>query len=505
MPRHTRTTTEEQSIRLERNRGVLRTQLEGGAAGRPDPSHHPSIALTLERFVVRVGDAEVVPYEGAFGIERLLRELARSYPEGSRWRDGHLIGIAGRLQLEGSDELVPLRVDVGAGGQLALTVGPSEHLATLSDVIAFFDRQFHVTSTALGLDLELLAQGYHPFARDPSEVVVVPIAAHTLLNAYLSHTGCFARDAMRCTAATRVQLPLSGNETTDARDYQLATALAPLLGFLTDNCLRARGALPTELPRMVRSVVWEQVDATRCGTVPGTFTEGFGIDAYERWVEGVTPILMITEEGLTFSTGSDRCRDLMAERDLTPREADHLLRMALPWARWNGLLELWSADALPPRQAISLAALVKGIFADEGSRAEAQALLGIDGLDDDQVSGAWPLLREQGWNARVYGRPVVQLAHELVAIADRHLADRDERRALDALGQLWEVRMVPRDTLVHNWERTHVQVRTREDEAVELWGEGAVLSYDELAGDPPLGDTSVMHLDQLRQDASRDA
>lgn len=248
---------------------------------------------------------------------------------------------------------------------------------------------------------------------------------------------------------------------------------------------------------MTRSLVWDQVDAARSGIVPGTFDAGFGFAAYERWMEGVAPILFASDEGVTFSCGADGCERVLEEREVTEGEASRLLETALPDARWNGTLELRSADSLPPRLAAGYAALAKGIFGSPESLAAARTLLGLADADEQAVRSAWNNLRAFGWQARIYGRPIGQVADELAAIASRSLPLREERQLLDGLAQLWMVRMVPRDALLSKWKATRVP--TPEEQAVELYGEGAVIPYDELAGEPPAGSTSVMRLDQLRQ------
>ena len=243
---------------------------------------------------------------------------------------------------------------------------------------------------------------------------------------------------------------------------------------------------------MVRSLVWSQLDAERCGTVPQTFDPDFGFASYEHWVEGIRPILFVSDDGLTFSTGSNTCARVMEERDLSVSEAQNLLLPVLPDTRWNGRLEVCSADSLPPRLAVAFALLVKGITASSKPREAAGKLLGMADMTVDAIERAWHDLREQGWDARIYGRPISQIANELVSIASSELGSREERRALDTLGQLWEVHSVPRDILLSRWERTYVP--SRDEEAVELYGEGAVIPYDQLAGDPPAGQTAVMHI-----------
>ena len=492
MAKHARSRSEEQVERLRRNR---ETMLEVIAGNSPDggPSTQTSgTKLELERFVHDRASGQPVPFEGSRGVERILAELARSYPGGEEVREGHLVAVGGILLIDGHDEPVALRASVGAGAQLALEVGPVTSLAAITDALAVFSRQFHLACRAIGRDCELVAQGLDPAVSSPSDIVLVPRSRYVLMNTYLARTGYYARDMMRCSASTRVRLPMAEEEVA-AEDYRLLTALAPVLAFLTDNTLSVRGSDPTGTPRMARQLVWDGVDPTRCGFVPGSLSERFGFAAYERWVEGVRPILFSSDDGVTFSCGIDTCEQVMCERELSAAEARHLLSMAFPYVRWDGTLELRVADALSPRMAVAYVALVRGLLATDLTRRALRDLLMPGATDEDAIADAWRDLRAHGWDARVYGRPIAQVADELSAIASRGTDDRDDRRMLEPLTQLWDVRMVPRDLLERSWRKA--QGPSSVELAVELYGEGAVIPYDELAGEPPAGSTSVMRFD----------
>lgn len=497
MAKHARVMTDEQRARLEQNRTLLLEVIAGESLDVTCPTEPGSLTLVLERFVVPDDRSGIVPFEGLRGVERLLQELS-SFSYAQTWQDGRLTGVEGRIATGDDSDPVNLICSVGIGSQLVLSVGPSQSIPQLLSAISAFDRHVHLASKALGRTFRLLAQGYHPFVESPSDVVVVPTAANTLTNAHLSHAGRLARDMMRCTAGTRVRLAVCEDEDDSRTAFRLASALSPIIAFLCDNCLRVRGRKPEDTPRMARSLVWSQTDPSRFGLVGSTFHDRFGYEAYERWAEGVAPVFFASEGGICFSTGTDSLQRIMEERDLTRGEAQRLLTHVLPWARWDGALTLLAADALGTRQAGGYAVLLKGLLGSEEGRGEAARLLDLDSIDDDAVIQAFSDLRSKGWDARIYRRPIVQVAHELSAIARRNLEDLAERRLLDELSQLWEVGMVPRDTLLHSWSRNHPL--SPEEEAAQLWGEGAVIAYDDLQGDPPAGSTAVMRLNQLKQD-----
>lgn len=488
MPKHARIQTAEQRERLSRNRDALLSVLSGSHAQPNGSIQTAGMTLALERFAIKRDSGVTVAFEGAFGMESILRELSQTYQ--GQTVDGHMVGLRGILAIEGAEAPLEVRASLGMGSQLRLHVGPSTSVSTLLDAVRVFDRHFHLACKSLGLDLELVARGCNPYPTSPSDIVPVPLSRNALLNAHFSRTGRYAREAMRCTAATELTLPVSPNEQEAVEDYRTAAALAPIIAFATDNSLTMRGSDPYQTPRMLRSLVVHDMDASRTGLADEVFQPGFGFELYRHWVEGTRPICFTSDEGVTFSTGSDTCARVMEERDLSELEARQLLETVLPDVRWTGRLELRMADSLPLHLAGAYAALVKGLYASTEAREAARELLDMSAVNAGSVRQAWGDLREQGWNARAYGRPVSQMVHELAALASRSLDDRDERRTLDGLAQLWEVRYVPRDTLLRNWERT--RERSSEEVAAELYGEGAVIPYDELIGEPPAGATASL-------------
>lgn len=489
MAKHTRIRTDEQRKRLAANRETLLAAIRGAASDANLSTQTAGFTLVLERFVVDRSRDLTVPYEGPTGVEALLHELSRTYTA-QQVTDGRLVGVGGRLAIEGWEQTCDLKATVGVGAQVRLAVGPSAYPAQLVDAVRVFDRHAHLACRSLGHGFELVAQGYNPYATSPSDIVPVPLSSFALLNAHLSRTGRYARDALRCSAGTIVRLPVAASEQAAVRDYRLFAALAPVLAFLTDNSLCMRGSDPYLTPRMARSLVWDQLDVSRCGLVPTTFDDGFGFTAYERWLERVRPICFTSDAGVTFSTGLDSCEKLMEERELSLGEAQRLLEVALPHARWDTQLTLMCADALPPRLVGGYLALIKGLTANDETRGAAEALLDMGTITDVAVAAAWHELYLRGWDARVYGRPIAQIAHELANYAASGLDLRAERDMLESLTQLWEVRLVPRDLLLRTWERNLAP--SPDKEAIELYGEGAVIPYDELLEEPPAGQTSVM-------------
>lgn len=195
---------------------------------------------------------------------------------------------------------------------------------------------------------------------------------------------------------------------------------------------------------MVRSRIWENVDGERCGVVPGTFEEGFSPESYVCWLLGVRPILFTDDRDLTIATCSATEADILAMRDLSSGELAHMLSMVFPTVRLKGIIEMRDADSMPPRLAAALAAFIKGIFYNEAAFEQASLLL-VKGRTDEEVVGAYGILRRHGWDAQIYGTPFTTLVQRLIQLAENGLSDPDERRIFHGLSSLWQSRLVPRD------------------------------------------------------------
>lgn len=438
-PEHTSTYDRNHSLALS----VLR--------GPDDPSFtadsEPQFRLSIERVLVDRETQTFVGFDGEKGIEAFLLQLHKQWPAFRVVElEGCTTGLGGAL-LFADGSAVPLAITLDAGGQVICQAGPSTSVTALVSVIETFDREAHLASAAMGCDYELLAEGYNPYVDSPLDVPLVPRTKWTLLSAHLAHQGRYARDVLRCACATNVLIRHRGNGDALA-SYRLAAVLSPLFSFLTDNVRSFRGAGARRSPRMVRSVMWEEADPTRCCTVPGSLESDFSFETYLAWLEGTQTILFTSDDAEVVSCGKKTTRELMETQEMSRTEIARILRTVYPAARLlEGYLELRSADSLRPRMAGGYLSLVKGLFGSTLSVKSALSILGS--IDEDDVAEAALSLRKEGWLARVYGQNVNDLVNQLLQLARASLDDAAERRLLDGIAELWEVHMVPRDAFVH--------------------------------------------------------
>lgn len=406
------------------------------------------LGLELERFVIDRATGRTVGYEGegeAPGVRDLLAAWAGDFAVGEAVViDGSLMGYAGSVDV--GHQAVGISISLEPAAQLEASVGPSSSVCDLLGAIEAFDARFDQITCQMGVSWELVAQGVNPTVLGPLDLPLIPKRRYELMDAWFAHSGAYGRDMMRTSASTQVSVDFA-DEADALRTFRLATALGPVVSFLCDNTTAWRGARGSDTPRMVRSRIWADVDGERCGTVPGTFDRDFSVESYERWLEGVRPILMTTTSGTTASTRGETERDLMGRRDLAPSELAHLMSMVFPDARLKGFCEIRPADSLDPRLAAGLTAFVKGLFYDDRSLFCAEQTLRMDEMTTARVDQAWAHLQERGWDACVYGIPMVTLTRRLACLAETGLMDEAERDLLKGLTDIWAKRMVPRDLL----------------------------------------------------------
>ena len=434
--------------------------------GDKDPAGK-TIGFELERILIdRTGAS--VPFEGVRGVGALIAKLVELHPECAPVHiDGHLLGLSYRI--DSGTESIDVAVSLEPAAQLEISAGPAHSVRALYDAVCAFDASVERACTEIGLDARMVAAGYNPTVKSPLELELIPKERYCDMDAYLSQRGRYARDMMRCTASTQVSLDYE-DEADCARIYRLATLLGPAFAFLFDNAPVFRGA-PS--PGMARSRIWHHVDVDRCGIVPGAL-EGLSFEDYILWVSNVKPILFTDAGHITTATGDRYSRDIMSERPLATSELMHLLSMVFPNVRLKGFVELREMDSLPPRLAAACTSFTGALFYDKcleaklASRLSAWLPHGFDEIDEYDAIVARLHLEEQGWDAEVYGMPIMELVDALVAIACENVAlgagctgVGDEARVpvlqtsdaaatfdlegIELLARLWGNRRLPRD------------------------------------------------------------
>ncbi|MCL2324747.1 MAG: glutamate-cysteine ligase family protein [Actinomycetia bacterium] len=384
------------------------------------------LGLELEQFVMTDEGASVA-YFGPEGIEDLLRSLRGAYE--SEIREGaHLIGLARpgtTLTLE-------------PGAQVEISTGPFCRIHQLEESYELFRAEIEAVLQGRGQHLK--ATGYRPDLR-ADEVELIPKDRYRFMDAHFARTGSRGRQMMRGSAATQISIDYTG-ERDAVFKMRVATLIGPLLALACDSATRYEGAEASE--RMIRTMIWDDVDAARAGTVAGLFEPDFGFAAYARALAAAPLVVEPRADGSYGDCDGTSAAELYARRLMTRAEIEHLLSMFFFDVRLKNYVEIRMADSVDISLALGLTALIKGLFYDADALGRLADLLSLDTRSAKDVACAKQELRQAGYQGMVYGRSAGSWLDLLVELAQDGLPE-EERHYLDALAGLIVARRSPRD------------------------------------------------------------
>jgi glutamate--cysteine ligase len=259
------------------------------------------------------------------------------------------------------------------GGQLELSGELCPHLHCCHGDLTRHLRA--VTGEAAALGLAFLGLGVQPFT-PLSEIAWVPKARYGIMGPYMLRTGDLGQAMMKQTAGLQVNVDFS-DEADWLAKLRTSLLLAPVLYALFANSPllegRPSGFLST------RGEIWSRTDRARTGLLPALFAEGAGYAGYVDYALDV-PMYFIRREGryldLTASPLPFRryLREGWRGWRATLGDWDLHLSTIFTEVRLRPQIELRSADSLPPRHTLAVAALIKGLLYDQTSLDAAGAL-----------------------------------------------------------------------------------------------------------------------------------
>ena len=401
------------------------------AKGCKPPSDY-RIGAEHEKFAFRLGSHDPIPYDGQ-GIEALMLGLKRF--GWSDVREGEtLIG----LERNGAN------VSLEPGGQFELSGAPLE---TIHDVHE--ETVQHLAETkAVGseLDIGFLGLGFTPiWTRE--QVPVMPKGRYKIMRAYMPKVGKLGLDMMFRTCTVQANLDFSSEADMVAK-FRASLALQPIATALFANSPFVEGEPSGILS--ARANVWTDTDADRTGLLNFVFEDGFGFESYVRYALDVPMYFAKRGEryvdlsGKSFRKFIDgRLPEMPGERATMKDWGDHLTTI-FPEVRLKQYLEMRGADCGPLDMLSALPALWAGILYDPAALAAAWDL--CKGWTPEDRVGLRQDAARTGLHGQVAGRPIQDVARDLVAIAREGLKARarshdgaaDETGFLDPLAEIAE-------------------------------------------------------------------
>jgi glutamate--cysteine ligase len=388
-------------------------------------------------------DGVPVCYQGPDGIAEILRRLeTRGF---AATREGENI-IA--LEREGE------RITIEPGGQLEFSGLARPTAGACRDALVAHVSE--VADIARPLGVHFLGVGGRPFGK-VDDVDWLPKARYGVMRDYFPRYGRSSRLAhqmMKMTAT--VQANFDYESEADAVDkIRTAYGLCSIVTALFAASPIADGR-PTG-DKSIRAAIWLETDEDRCGLLPFVFEPGFGFRDYVEWALDV-PMFFVVRDGAYRPVERLTFRRFIAEgfggETASLRDWEIHLSTLFPEVRLKRYIELRGADAGPLPMAAALGALWRGLLDDHDARTAAWELVAAHSFAEREA-----LRREvprAALQARLGGRPLQELALELIRISDAGLAQlaggEDDRPLLAPLWGYATAGRTPADDMLDDYD-----------------------------------------------------
>jgi glutamate--cysteine ligase len=399
------------------------------------------IGIEQEKLGTRL-DGAPVGYQGPDGIEEVLARLERRGFTATRDR-GRVVGL----------ERAGERVTIEPGGQLEFSGLARDTAAACRDALVAHVQE--VVEVARPLGIRFICVGARPFGK-LDDIDWLPKARYDVMREYFPRYGTSARLAhhmMKMTAT--VQANFDYESESDAADkIRTAYGVSSIITAMYAASPFAEGR-PTG-DKSIRAAIWLETDEARCGLLPFVFEPTFCFRDYVEWALDV-PMFFVVRNGAYRPVGAMPFRRFMAEgfegEGATIRDWELHLSTVFPEVRLKRYIELRGADAGPMPMAAALGALWRGLLDDHDARTAAWDLVAKHSFAERQA-----LRREvprAALNASLGGRPLRELALELLRISDAGLArlsgGEDDRPLLAPLWAYATAGRTPADDLLDDF------------------------------------------------------
>ncbi len=353
-----------------------------------------------------------LPYDGPRSIRAMLEGLRDKYGWAPVEEGGHIIGLV----RDGAN------VSLEPGGQLELSGAPLETIHQTCDEVNEHLREVKDIADTIGagfIGLGAAPEWTH------EQMPMMPKGRYKLMTRYMGQVGTHGTQMMYRTCTVQVNLDFA-SEADMVQKFRVSLALQPVATALFANSPFFEGQKNGHLSW--RSRIWRGLDNARTGMLPFVFEDGMGFQRYVDYALDV-PMYFVYRDGEYIDALGQSFRDfLKGELPALPGEkptlsdwADHLTTI-FPEVRIKKFMEMRGADGGPWRRLCALPALWVGLLYDQTA-----------------LDAAWDLCRDwtaeerealrvdasvKGLKAEIRGRSMLDIARDVLAIADAGLKAR---------------------------------------------------------------------------------
>ena len=383
-------------------------------------------------------------YEGERGIAVLLERIA-TQDDWTRVFEGEYL-IA--LKKDGAS------ITLEPGGQIELSGAP---LRTNRETCVEFNSHVELLK-GISQDMGILWLGLgHDPIHKIEEIPRMPKARYDIMRSYLPTKGDLALHMMHATGTVQANFDYR-DEADMAKKMRTAMAISPVISALFANSSISEGKPNGFASRRIQ--IWRETDPDRCGILEFVFLPDFGYRHYIDWALDIPMFFVVRGDQYhpaSHLTFREFMKSGLAGERATHADWDTHLTTLFPEIRLKRIIEVRGTDAVSRELTCALPAVWKGILYDADAREAAWSLAG--GFSAAERDAGLADVARRGLAAEIAGRPVIELARELVAysaaglkaMASDGIAGPDEDGFLDPLGEVVERGRSPGEELAESW------------------------------------------------------
>ncbi len=401
---------------------------------RDGESLSQGLGLEIEHFVINDAGVQIEFHE----VSSILEKMAGIVNAKIICMDGYPVGYV-------TDDY---SITLEPACQFEISINPYSDIETIKSIYEDFVTLWTPVLKARGYHLE--TKGNLPLVEqgviDPDDIALSPKKRYKYMDSYFRHSGKYGKYMMRASASTQVSVDFRSEEDM-VRKLTILQKISPVLMIAMENKTDPDSTLKDhpDKPHLFRIQEWDDLDPSRTGFYPHSLEEGFGYDSVADTILN-TPLILLTDDGVTTDVGSETAEDLFARGlireetlDITRERSliEHFISMGFFHYRVKKYIEIRVADSVPLDRALGYVAILKGIvYSDDNLSALENELADVDTAE--KIQQAVEDIERDGYNAVVYGRKATEWAAHLYELALDKLPDTD-KEYLENVRAFWGI------------------------------------------------------------------
>ena len=387
-----------------------------------------------EEFAYRKSDLKPLTYDGAQGLEALLKGFHKRFGWQAQKEDGHIVGLT-------SPEGAPkASITTEPAGQVELSGAVCATIHENAAEIDLYKKQMAEIGKELGIGF--LGIGYAPVWK-LIDMNPIPKKRYAIISRYMAQNSIMGIDMMYRSCTVQVNMDFK-DEADMVLKMRIGLALQPIVSALFASSPFVDGKPNGFITNRVN--IWRYADQTRAGLLPEAFDDGFGFEAYVDYALDI-PIYFVERGRRYLDAKGQTFRDFLEGKlEILPNERPVMkdwethLATIYPEARLKKFIEMRGADSGWTREhLVALPALWTGLLYDGACCSAAWEL--AKNWDEETREQARGQAIHKGLGGSLQGRAMLDIAKDIVEIAHAGLKARnikndkgeDERIHLAAL------------------------------------------------------------------------